>query len=53
MTPGQDTCAVCGMPIEDSVDFTAVNGEQTYHFCSQACQDAFLDDPSKYADSQS
>ncbi|HOC12396.1 MAG TPA: YHS domain-containing protein [Propionicimonas sp.] len=53
MTPGQDTCAVCGMPIEDGVDFTSVNGDQTYRFCSQACQDTLADNPGPYANSQS
>jgi Cu+-exporting ATPase len=45
------TDPVCGMRID--TDDAAATGEyegKTYYFCSQACHDAFVADPTSYAD---
>lgn len=40
---------VCGMRIEqDDAVATAEHEGATYHFCSQACHDAFVADPVSY-----
>lgn len=40
---------VCGMRIEDDDAVAAVEHEgRTYHFCSEACRDAFVADPGAY-----
>jgi Cu+-exporting ATPase len=40
---------VCGMRIEeDDAVATAEHEGATYHFCSQACHDAFVADPASY-----
>jgi len=44
----QQTCPVCGLPVTDASGFTAVHDDQTYHFCSQRCRDAFVQDPGSY-----
>jgi YHS domain-containing protein len=44
------TDPVCGMRIdEDDAAATAEHGGKTYYFCSQACHDAFVADPSSYS----
>lgn len=44
------TDPVCGMRIEDSeAAGTAEHEGRTYHFCSEACRDAFVADPAAYA----
>ena len=43
------TDPVCGMRIdtEDAVASLEHEGK-TYYFCSEACRDAFVEDPSRY-----
>jgi Cu+-exporting ATPase len=43
------TDPVCGMRIDpdDAVASAEYEGK-TYYFCSQACHDAFVDDPASY-----
>lgn len=41
---------VCRMAVVPERAFAAVrHGDHTHHFCSQACADAFRDDPERYA----
>jgi Cu+-exporting ATPase len=43
------TDPVCGMRIEsDDAAATAEHDGRTIYFCSQACHDAFVADPSRY-----
>lgn len=45
------TDPVCGMRIdEDDAVATAEHEGSTYYFCSQACRDAFVAEPSAYVD---
>lgn len=44
----QQTCPVCGMPVTDASAYIAVHDDQTYHFCSAGCRDAFVEDPGRY-----
>ncbi|MBI5815511.1 MAG: HD domain-containing protein [Nitrospinae bacterium] len=37
---------VCGMPGVRKI--YAITGKKTFHFCSEACKNAFLQDPEKY-----
>lgn len=40
---------VCGMEIEpDDAIASEEHDGQTFHFCSAACHDAFLQDPHRY-----
>jgi YHS domain-containing protein len=44
------TDPVCGMRIDsDDAAATAEHEGKTYHFCSEACCDAFVADPFAYA----
>ncbi len=44
------TDPVCGMKIDDGdAAATADHEGVTYHFCSQACHDAFVANPASYA----
>jgi Cu+-exporting ATPase len=43
------TDPVCGMRIDpDEAAATADHDGTTYHFCSEACHDAFVADPARY-----
>jgi len=43
------TDPVCGMRIDsDDAVAAAEQGGTTYHFCSQACHDAFVADPASF-----
>ena len=43
------TDPVCGMRIDTEDAAAAAEHEgKTYHFCSEACRDAFLADPASY-----
>jgi Cu+-exporting ATPase len=43
------TDPVCGMRIDsDDAVATAEHGGTTYHFCSEACHDAFVADPASF-----
>jgi YHS domain-containing protein len=43
------TDPVCGMRIDDGEAVATVEHEgRTYHFCSEACRDAFVEDPASY-----
>lgn len=40
---------VCGMRVDPDDAAAAVeHGGTTYHFCSEPCRDAFLEDPDRY-----
>lgn len=39
---------VCGMSVEPSSALTAEFEGRTYHFCSEGCREAFLEDPHRY-----
>ena len=44
------TDPVCGMRIDDAEAAATVEYEgRTFSFCSEACRDAFVADPSAYA----
>lgn len=44
------TDPVCGMSMDtQDAAATAEYQGQTYYFCSEACQQAFQDEPEKYA----
>jgi Cu+-exporting ATPase len=44
------TDPVCGMRIDpDDAAATAEHEGKTYYFCSEACRDAFVDDPASYS----
>lgn len=44
------TDPVCGMRIDtEDAAATADHEGTTYHFCSQACRDAFVADPDAFA----
>jgi len=40
---------VCGMEVERSSSYTATRQGETYYFCSQPCQEHFVDNPERYA----
>jgi YHS domain-containing protein len=43
------TDPVCGMRIDsDDAVATVEHGGTSYHFCSQACHDAFVADPASF-----
>ena len=44
----QETCPVCGMTVDPQTALSATHDDQTYHFCSEGCRDAFVRDPGRY-----
>jgi Cu+-exporting ATPase len=48
------TDPVCGMRIDDGeAAGTAEHAGTTYYFCSEACREAFVEDPAAYAGARS
>lgn len=40
---------VCGTEVDpDAVAGQSENGDRTFYFCSQACKEAFDDDPTEF-----
>lgn len=40
-------CAVCGLGMDGSADFTATHAGYTFHFCSAECRELFQRNPAK------